>query len=571
MTRIAPEPGAEGESWRPAPALSASTTAGLPVLRDAAWPSRSAPGSEPERPGPMRRRRGGLHRRRFRLSGMRTRLFIGFAAVALITAAIITGSSYFLLRDSLLNRVASGAATELTDAVQLAGQQLIQSTSGPQDAQIASQLAKRGGYFVLVTPRGSAQSNSDIGIQDIPPSFMDAAKTELAQQRVIVRGVPYELTGTTLQSGGPQMFLFTPLDDEQNILTELITIGSVSGGLALVGAAGVAFLATRNVLVPIRRLGHAARMLGQGDLDVRLEVKGTDEIADVSHTFNETAAALARSMDELRAMDAASRRFVADVSHELRTPLTAMTAVTEVLEDVESADPTTISAAHLIANETKRLARLVEDLMEISRFDAGTAAMRVEDINLAELIEATLATRGWTSKVMVTAPPLVPARVDARRIDVVVANLVGNALKHGGEPVALQLYDQGEYVVVQVADSGPGIPAEALPHIFDRFYKADKARGRSEGSGLGLSIAFENARMHGGELSARNRPEGGAVFTLRFPSGSGGAAADDSDAPTWGASSDGSSRSGQGPSDGRRSWGESTSGGSTRDRQGART
>jgi two-component system, OmpR family, sensor histidine kinase MtrB len=570
VTRRAPEPGAEGESWRPAPALSTSTTAGLPVIRDGAWPADPALGREPERSVPARRRRGGLHRRRFRLSGMRTRLFIGFAAVALITAAIITGSSYFLLRDSLLNRVASGAATELTDAVQLAGQQLSQDTSGTQDAAIASQLAKRGGYFVLVTPRGAAQSNSDIGVQEIPPALMDAAKTQLVQQRVIVRGVPYELTGTTV-SGGPQMFLFTPLDNEQNILTELITIGSVSGGLALVGAAGVAFLATRNVLVPIRRLGHAARMLGQGDLDVRLEVKGTDEIADVSRTFNETAAALARSMDELRAMDAASRRFVADVSHELRTPLTAMTAVTEVLEDVESADPTTMSAAHLIANETKRLARLVEDLMEISRFDAGTAAMRVEDVNLAELIEATLATRGWTSKVMVTAPPLVPARVDARRIDVVVANLVGNALKHGGEPVALQLYDQGEYVVVQVADSGPGIPAEALPHIFDRFYKADRARGRSEGSGLGLSIAFENARMHGGELSAGNRPEGGAVFTLRFPNGSGGAAEDDFDGPAWGASSDGSSPSGQVPSGGRRSRGESTSGGSARDRQGART
>ena len=569
MSRRAPDPGAEGESWRPEPALSSSTTAGLPVLRDGGWLSDPAPGPEPDRPV-RRRRGGGLHRRRFRLSGMRTRLFIGFAAVALITAAIITGSSYFLLRDSLLNRVASGAATELTDAVQLGGTQLAQDTSGTQDAAIASQLAKRGGYFVLVTPRGSAQSNSDIGTQEIPAAFMEAAKTQLVQQRVIVRGVPYELTGTTL-SGGPQMFLFTPLDNEQNILTELITIGSVSGGLALVGAAGVAFLATRNVLVPIRRLGHAARMLGQGDLDVRLEVKGTDEIADVSRTFNDTAAALAQSMDELRAMDAASRRFVADVSHELRTPLTAMTAVTEVLEDVESADPTTISAAHLIANETKRLARLVEDLMEISRFDAGTAAMRVEDINLAELIEATLATRGWTSKVMVTAPQLVPARVDARRIDVVVANLVGNALKHGGEPVALHLFEQGEYVVVQVADSGPGIPAEALPHIFDRFYKADKARGRSEGSGLGLSIAFENARMHGGELSAGNRPEGGAVFTLRFPNGSGGAAADDSDGLAWGASSGGPSPGGQVPSGGRRSRGESTSGGSTRDRQGART
>jgi two-component system sensor histidine kinase MtrB len=156
--------------------------------------------------------------------------------------------------------------------------------------------------------------------------------------------------------------------------------------------------------------------------------------------------------------------------------------------------------------------------------------MRVEEINLPELIEATLATRGWTSKVEVTSAVLVPIRVDARRLDVVIANLVGNALKHGGEPVDLSVAQELDDVLVQVADCGPGIPEEALPHIFDRFYKADKARGRSEGSGLGLSIAFENARMHGGGLAAWNREGGGAVFTFRFPSG---AIADDYDGERW--------------------------------------
>ncbi len=485
---------------------------------------RTATAHGPQAPQPatrhdeLRKRRAGMHRRRLRLSGMRTRLFVGFAAVAVITAAIITAASYFLIRDALLTRVASNAYTQLVFDVQQNGQQLQQSQSPQTDVQIAETMAKDGsGVFVLITHYGTSASNAQFSAQDIPRSFQNAAQTQVVQERTVINGTPYVLTGTKIAPGGPEMYLFTSLSSEQAILNELVTIGAVSGGLALLGAAGVAFLATRNVLVPIRRLGHAARMLGQGDLDVRLEVKGTDEIADVSRTFNETAQALARSMDELRAMDAASRRFVADVSHELRTPLTAMTAVTEVLEDVEDADPTTISAAHLIANETKRLARLVEDLMEISRFDAGTAAMRIEDINLPELIEATLAARGWTTKVAVAAPPLLGTRIDARRMDVVIANLVGNALKHGGEPVDLAVFGDGGFVIVQVADSGPGIPAEALPHIFDRFYKADKARGRSEGSGLGLSIAFENARMHGGVLSAGNRPEGGAVFTLRFP------------------------------------------------------
>ena len=492
------------------------------------------------------RKRRGAHRRRLRLTGMRPRLFAGFVAVALITAGIITGASYFLIRDALLSRAASNAEKQLIADVQQNGTQLQASTSGQTDTLIADTMAKNGegGVIVLITPRGTSHSDSRFSSLDIPKSFQDAAQNQVVQERTVIMGTPYFLTGTRIRPSGPELYLFTKLDAEEAILTELVAIGAVSGGLALLGAGGVAFLATRNVLVPIRRLGHAARMLGQGDLDIRLEVKGTDEIADVSRTFNETAAALARSMDELRAMDAASRRFVADVSHELRTPLTAMTAVTEVLEDVEDADPTTVSAAHLIANETKRLARLVEDLMEISRFDAGTAAMRIEDINLPELIEATLATRGWTTKVEVNAPALLATRIDARRMDVVIANLVGNALKHGGEPVALSIYDDGPFVIVQVADSGPGIPAEALPHIFDRFFKADKARGRSEGSGLGLSIAFENARMHGGELSAGNRPEGGAVFTLRFPRGAIDESPAEDDAPTWGSGTGTRPRSG---------------------------
>ncbi|HXR74301.1 HAMP domain-containing sensor histidine kinase [Actinocrinis sp.] len=488
-----------------------------------------------------RRRRSGAHRRRLRLTGLRPRLLFGFAAVAAITAAIITAASYFLIRDALVSRVATNAHTQLIADVQANGAQLQQSGSAQTDTTIAETMAKNGGgVILLITTRGSVASDSRFSNQDITKTFQVAAHDQVVQERKIIGGTPYEVTGTRINPNGPEVYLFTSLESEQAILTELMTIGLASGGLALIGAGGVALLATRNVLVPIRRIGHAARMLGQGDLDVRLEVKGTDEIADVSRTFNETAEALARSMAELRAMDAASRRFVADVSHELRTPLTAMTAVTEVLEDVEDADPTTVSAAHLIANETKRLARLVEDLMEISRFDAGTAAMRIEYINLPELIEATLATRGWTNKVIVNAPSPLPTKIDARRMDVVIANLVGNALKHGGEPVALTVTDDGPFVVIQVADSGPGIPADALPHIFDRFYKADKARGRSEGSGLGLAIAFENARMHGGEISARNRPEGGAVFTLRFPSNAQGVLASEADAvdPDHGAGGD---------------------------------
>jgi two-component system sensor histidine kinase MtrB len=472
--------------------------------------------------------RRGLHRRGWRLTGIRPRLFAGFAAVAVITAVIITSASYYLTRAVMEDRAQQTAISNLTEDFTAYGDQLqTGGTSNPLHLefaaiansmrQVANTIAKNGDAVVIISPTvNTISSDADLD-GDVPASFKQAAEGSMVQERLSIGGTPYVLTGATLKNTGVQLFTFTDLDQEQHVLNNLVLIGAFSALMALIGATVVAFFASRNILLPIRRLGMAARRLGRGELDVRLEVNGSDELADVSRTFNETARALALSMEELRAMDAASRRFVADVSHELRTPLTAMTAVTEVLEDVDDADPTTMSAAHLIANETKRLARLVEDLMEISRMDAGTAGMRVEDVNLPELIEATIEARGWNEKVRVNAPRVLPIRVDARRIDVVLANLCGNALKHGGEPVELTVHEYPDELLIEVADNGPGIPESALPHIFERFYKADKARGRSEGSGLGLAIAWENARLHNGELSARNRPEGGAVFTFRLP------------------------------------------------------
>ena len=471
--------------------------------------------------------RRGLHRRGWRLGGIRPRLFAGFAAVAVITAVIITSASYYLTRAVMLDKAQQTAVSNLTDdfaaygdqlqaGSAIDGKQLEEAAVANSLHQVANTIAKNGDAVVIISPTVGTIS-SDSNLAAVPADFKRAAGGAMVQERLSIDGTPYILTGADLQNSGVQLYTFTDLSQEQHVLDNLVLIGAFSALMALIGATVVAFFASRNILLPIRRLGVAARRLGRGDLEVRLEVNGSDELADVSRTFNETARALALSMEELRAMDAASRRFVADVSHELRTPLTAMTAVTEVLEDVQDADPTTMSAAHLIANETKRLARLVEDLMEISRMDAGTAGMRVEDVNLPELIEATIEARGWSEKVRVHAPRLLPVRVDARRVDVVLANLCGNALKHGGEPVELTVRDNVDALLIEVADNGPGIPEKALPHIFERFYKADKARGRSEGSGLGLAIAWENARLHNGELSARNRPEGGAVFTFRLP------------------------------------------------------
>jgi two-component system sensor histidine kinase MtrB len=292
-------------------------------------------------------------------------------------------------------------------------------------------------------------------------------------------------------------------------------------GLILTVLTGVAVAASRRVLLPVRRLAQAAQRMSDGDLSVRVEPKGRDELARLTTTFNSMAAALGGKISELERLEARARQFAGDVSHELRTPLTAMTAVTDVLGENAGLTGDAAVAAQLVRQEIFHLNRLVDDLIEISRFDAGTAQLVAEDIDVAAAVSRCLHARGWTG-VCTDVPAGLTVRLDRRRFDVIIANLVGNALHHGGPPVTVTASHEpdgqgGQHLVVAVRDHGPGLPPAAIPHVFDRFYKADTARARSEGSGLGLAIAWENARLHGGHIEAGNHPDGGAVFTLWLP------------------------------------------------------
>jgi two-component system sensor histidine kinase MtrB len=294
-----------------------------------------------------------------------------------------------------------------------------------------------------------------------------------------------------------------------------------SVGLLLALITGVAVAASRRVLRPVRRLAQAAQRMSRGDLSVRIEPRGRDELAWLVTSFNEMAAALEDKVGELQRMEARARQFAGDVSHELRTPLTAMTAVTDVLGENEGLTGDAAAAGRLVRQEVLHLNRLVEDLIEISRFDAGTAQLVTDDTDVATAVSGCLRARGWTD-VSSELPAGLTVRLDRRRFDVIIANLVGNALCHGGPPVEVTASIQrngqgGQQLAVEVRDHGPGLPAAAIPHVFDRFYKADNARARSEGGGLGLAIAWENARLHGGRIEAGNHPGGGAVFTVSLP------------------------------------------------------
>jgi two-component system sensor histidine kinase MtrB len=312
---------------------------------------------------------------------------------------------------------------------------------------------------------------------------------------------------------------------------DIIIYAAIAVLVLVLAIAGVAYSATRRVLSPVRQLADAAQQLADGDLSVRLPTVGHDELTELIERFNYMANSLEHSIDDLRQMGTRARQFAGDVSHELRTPLAAMTAVTDVLDEHALAVvDDSGQAARLVSQEIRHLNRLVEALIEISRFDAGTADLVIDDIDVGVALERCLAARGWTEDVTVHGPAQLRAALDPRRLDVIDANLVGNAVRHGGPPIVVTVSrderSRPAFLRIEVRDHGPGIAAEAQPHVFQRFFKAETARGRSTGSGLGLAIAWENARLHGGTIEVANGAGGGAVFvaTLALIDPPGGAA-----------------------------------------------
>jgi two-component system, OmpR family, sensor histidine kinase MtrB len=300
-------------------------------------------------------------------------------------------------------------------------------------------------------------------------------------------------------------------------LGSIIAYGLLATIVLGLTVAAISSFATRRALSPLRQLTEAAQQLAGGDLSVRLAAAGHDELTELVERFNEMATSLEQTISELRLLGNRARQFAGDVSHELRTPLAAMTAVTDVLDEHALAGTDRSGqAARLVSQEIHHLNRLVEALIEISRFDAGTAQLVVDDVEIDTALQQSLKARGWSDDVVTDVESDLRCAIDPRRFDVIVANLVGNALRHGGPPVVVRIWSDepatDRLLYIEVRDHGDGISEDALPLVFNRFFKADSARGRSDGSGLGLAIAWENARLHGGSISAANHAGGGAVF-----------------------------------------------------------
>jgi signal transduction histidine kinase len=283
----------------------------------------------------------------------------------------------------------------------------------------------------------------------------------------------------------------------------------------------------------LRTLEQAARALGEGRTDVRAEETGGDEVSSLAHAFNGMANDLSARAAALAASDRARRQLLADVSHELMTPLAAIRGYTETLSMPELPIDAATKQRYLgiIGDETMKLEGLIGDLLDLARLEGGGGSMTIEEVPVRELFSRiadrhgpTLSARNITLERNVR-PADLTVEADAQKLEQALQNLAANAIRHtpdGGKlTLAAEIVEtaDGFAAVFTVKDNGPGIPPEHLPHIFERFYKADAARTASSmsGSGLGLSIVQAIVARHGGTVTAANAPDAGAVFEIRIP------------------------------------------------------
>jgi two-component system, OmpR family, sensor histidine kinase MtrB len=462
--------------------------------------------------------------RPFSVSRLRPRLVATFALVAALTSAAVAVTSYYITREAVLRRAESVARTEAEALLADAVATLPLPPSRAHVAQSVERLKARSRAeldVVAVNEDGSFETTSLSLSADSVPESLDGPIDDdrIGLVRSSVAGDPFVVVGGR-PAGAPAFYFFLPLSDVEDDLGLLRNVLAAAGAAAVVLSAAVGGLAARGVLRPLRETRKAAHRLEVGLLGTRLPEEGGDEFADLGHAFNRMADALEASIGELRELEASHRRFVADVSHELRTPLTALTTAADVLDAHRAGlDDAGSRAARLLVRESHRLATLVEDLMEMSRLDARAAPMAWEPVDVVALVSSAIATRGWGDQLEVasTGEAGHTTVADPRRLDAIIANLVGNALEHGRPPVRVLVTVTAEEVIVAVSDAGSGIAPDHLDRVFDRFYKADPARPGGRGSGLGLAIARENARLHGGDLNVTSPPGSGATFTLRLP------------------------------------------------------
>nr|WP_245934431.1 MtrAB system histidine kinase MtrB [Arthrobacter psychrolactophilus] len=325
-----------------------------------------------------------------------------------------------------------------------------------------------------------------------------------------------------------ELYMIYDLNGAQMTLNYIQSVLWLVGGILLVLIGVIIWYVTRTVVNPVSQAAAVSEKLAAGELEERMVVIGEDEMARLATSFNKMATSLQDQITALATLSEMQQRFVSDVSHELRTPLTTVRMAAEVLFDArEDFDPINKRSSELLFHQVERFELLLADLLEISRFDAGVADLDAESLDIFSVIysvidgalpvaeanssELSVVTRLRNHKCVV--------EMDSRRVDRILRNLVLNALEHSeGRPVKIFVSADDTAVAVAVRDYGVGMSPSSLEHVFFRFWRADTARARTTGgSGLGLSIAMEDAKLHDGWLEAWGSPGEGSCFRLTLP------------------------------------------------------
>jgi two-component system sensor histidine kinase MtrB len=322
------------------------------------------------------------------------------------------------------------------------------------------------------------------------------------------------------------LYLIYDLQSMQQTLDDIHRILWIAGGLMLVIIGTIAWIVAKAGVGAVSDAAAVSEKLAAGELQERMVVKGEDDVARLAASFNRMAATLQDQITQLAQLSRMQQVFVSDVSHELRTPLTTVRMAAEVLYDARDGfDPISRRSTELLYHQVERFQALLADLLEISRFDAGAASPDLEPTDIfavvREVIEATepLALNIGSQVTIVSKETSCMVDADPRRIERILRNLLVNALEHGeGQPIEIAIGSNIDAVAVAVRDHGIGMTDDEASRVFDRFWRADPARARTTGgSGLGLSIAVEDALLHGGLLQAWGRPGDGACFRLTLP------------------------------------------------------
>ena len=441
---------------------------------------------------------------------------MAFALGALALSTILSVLTYGLVRSNLLQQRQASAVTQAYVNARVVRDGLRAPAGGSLTRVLGSLESQgRGGVVLHVEDRWFA-SSLVIGRDTLPPALRSAVQGgRPAHQRFDSGGEPWLAVGVPIPRVQAEFFEAFSLAEVDRTLEVLGY--SLAGAALLTTMAGAAVgrWASARVLRPLATVSEAAAAITGGAMHIRLSATTDKDLDPLAQSFNSMVEALSERISR-------DARFASDVSHELRSPLTTLATSVEVLRARRSELSERAQAAFdLLDGDVQRFRRMVEDLLEISRFDAGVAELEVVEVDVGELVHHALGRTGAGVPLRVSSEPGGATVLgDKRRLERVVANLVENAAAYGGGATAVGVERVDGVVRVVVDDAGPGVPPPERTQVFERFFRGSEAgrRGAGGGSGLGLALVAEHVRLHGGRVWVEDRPAGpGARFVVELP------------------------------------------------------